>query len=439
MKRDTLIYNGTILTVNADFHIIDNGYIGIGDGKILDIGSSRTSDPLPDAVETVDAEGGIILPGLVNTHTHLPMTLFRGLADDLPLMTWLEEHIFPAEGRYIDPETVAQASLLACAEMILSGTTTCCDGYFHEEDVAKAVESAGIRAVLGQGVVDFPAPGVPDPETHISHALTYIAQWRGRSPLISPSIFCHSPYTCSAETLKRAKAAAGDLLFQIHAAETEWEYGRIEHEQGETPIAYLDRLGILDERTLVIHSVWITEADRSLLRRRGAVVSHCPHSNMKLGSGVAPAAGIWAAGTPVGLGTDGCASSNTLDMFRAMEMTAKLHKVVSGDPTVMDAETVLRMATLGGAEALGLSHLIGSLERGKSADIVILNMAGPHLHPGHCPVSHLVYSAGGADIRDVLVSGKWLLRERRLQTVDWPAVRDAVRGMAAAVASGARP
>ncbi len=433
MNRDTLIHNATIVTVNQGFDIIDNGFIAIRNGSIVDIGASTPDAPRTGAFDGVDADGGIVFPGLVNTHTHLPMTVFRGLADDLPLMTWLQDHIFPAEARHITPETVVQGTLLACAEMILSGTTTCCDGYFHENSVAEAVHTAGIRAVLAQGVIDFPAPGVDNPSSNVSHARAFTEKWRGRSPLIAPSIFCHSPYTCSAKTLKRAKSAAGDLLFQIHAAETESEYRRLWAEQGQSPVAYLDRLGILDARTLVVHGVWLHPEDRAILRRSGAAVSHCPQSNMKLASGVAPAPQLRGAGIPVSLGTDGCASSNTLDMFRTMDMAAKLHKVAACDPTSMDARTVLQMATIGGAEVLGLAHCIGSLEKGKSADLVILDAGSPHFEPMHHAVSHLVYAADGADVRDVMVAGRWLLRRRRLQTLDWPAIRDPVLQIAAAI------
>ena len=435
MDWDTLIHNGTIVTVNPDFDIIENGFVAVKSGRIVDIGAPAPDVDRPAAGECVDAEGGIVFPGLVNTHTHLPMTLFRGLADDLPLMTWLQEHIFPAEGRYITPETVGPATLLACAEMILSGTTTCCDGYFHEDAVAEAVDAAGIRGVLGQGVIDYPAPGVADPSENVAHAVAYAEKWRDRSPLITPSIFCHSPYTCSPGTLQHAKKAAGDLIFQIHAAETWPECQRIQEEQGRSPIAYLDRLGVLDERTLVVHAVWTHTDDLALLNRRRAAASHCPLSNMKLASGIAPAVGMLRAGIPVGLGADGCASSNTLDMFRTMDMAAKLHKVAASDPTVMDARTILEMATMGGAEALGLSDRIGSLEKGKSADIVILDTGSPHLQPVHRPESHLVYSAGGADVRDVMAAGRWVLRDRRLKTLHWPAIRDAVDGIAASIST----
>jgi len=246
------------------------------------------------------------------------MTLFRGLADDLPLSLWLDEFIFPCEAKYLTPETVRVGTLLACAEMLLSGTTTCCDGYFFEDDVASAVYKSGIRGVLGQGVIDFPAPGVPDPSDNIKNAVRFVEKWQNVSPLITPSIFCHSPYTCCQETLKKAKAASDSkgLLFQIHAAETKSEYVRIQSEQHTTPVKYLDRIGSLDENTLIVHGIWLDDDDIEIIAKRRSKVSHNPQSNMKLASGVAPVPSLITAGVTVGLGTDGCASNNDLDLFR---------------------------------------------------------------------------------------------------------------------------
>ncbi len=415
---DHLIYNAVLVTVNADFEIIDNGYIGIEKGRISCIGKGKDDADLPDARNRTDAKGGIVMPGLVNTHTHLPMTLFRGLADDLPLMTWLNDHIFPAEAAHINPESVYWSTLLACAEMILSGTTTCCDGYFHEDYVAEAVDAAGLRAVLGQGVIDFPAPGVPDPAKNIRTAQAFLQKWKEKSPLITPSIFCHSPYTCSEETLKAAKSAAGDHLFQIHAAETVQEREKILADHGMTPVAYLEKAGVLDRQTLLVHGVWIDPEEDDILVRCGATISHNPASNMKLSSGVSPVPRFQKRGIKVGLGTDGPASSNTLDLFRAMDLAAKLQKVHLLDPTAADAESIIRMATIEGAEAIGLGQLTGSLEPGKQADIILLDMEKPHLQPLYSPASHIVYAARGADVTHVMVVGRFLLRDRILLTLE---------------------
>jgi 5-methylthioadenosine/S-adenosylhomocysteine deaminase len=407
---DLLIHNGVLLTVAERTPVIQNGYVGIRKGRIVHVGS-ETDGPRPRAREEIDAKGGLVLPGLVNAHTHLPMTLFRGLADDLPLDRWLNDHIFPAEAGRIRPDTVGEAAKLACAELLLGGVTTCCDGYFLENEVATAVAETGIRAVLGQGVIDFPAPGVPDPSDKISVAREFVQRWKGKSDRVTASIFCHSPYTCSPETLQAAKAAAREagVLFQIHLAETKGEVETIRKEQGCGAAVYLDRLGILDSRTLLVHCVWMDEWDIEVVAERGCGVIHCPESNMKLASGVAPVPAMLAAGIPVGLGTDGAASNNDLDMFGEMAMAARLHKVFSGDPTVLDARTVIRMATLDGARAIGLGDEIGSLEVGKRADLIIVGVDRPGMTPMHHPESQVVYSAGGGDVREVVVGGRTLV------------------------------
>ena len=419
MTFDLLIHNGTILTCNPAFEIIAGGWIGVHGGRIAAIG--RTEGPPPPAArERIDACGGIVMPGLVNTHTHLPMTLFRGLADDLPLEVWLENHIFPAERAVITPETVRWGALLACAEMALSGTTTCCDGYFHEEAAAEAVREAGLRAVLGQGVIDFPAPGVPDPADNIRAARNFADAWLGRTGTITPSIFCHSPTTCSERTLAAAKELCRELglLFQVHAAETRRERDRFQTAHGLSPIAWLDRIGVLDPHTLLVHCVWVDAADIALIADRGAAVSHNPESNLKLGSGIAPAAAMLAAGIAVGLGTDGAASNNDLDLLPAMDLAAKLHKVDGMDPTLISAESAIRMATIEGARALGMEREIGSIELGKQADLILIDTRQPHLTPMHHPASTVVYAAGGADVATVLVAGRPLVRDRRLLTVE---------------------
>ena len=420
MKFDLVIHNAVIVTVNPDFDIIKNGVIGIRDGSIERVQEGGKDVSSCPASEYIDAKGGIVMPGLVNAHTHLPMSLFRGLADDLPLAEWLNDHIFPAEGRHITPETVRTGALLSCLEMLLSGTTTCCDGYFFEDEVAEAISLSGIRAVAGQGVIDFPAPGVPDPSRNVETTVAFVEKWKHRSPLVTPSIFCHSPYTCSAETLKKAKQAADRLgvLFQIHVAETKYERDQSLAVTGTTPAAYLDSLGVLDENTLAVHAVWVDENDMDILARRGVNIAHAPESNMKLAAGVAPVPRMIEKGLTVGLGTDGCASNNNLDLFGEMDMAAKLHKVTAFDPTVMDARTVVRMATIMGARAIGLGDRIGSLEPGKQADIIIIDTRKPHLTPMYHPESHLAYAVRGADVRDVLVAGRALVRDYRPVDLD---------------------
>ncbi len=415
---DRIIHNGCVVTLNPEFDIVEDGVVCIQDGLIARI--EKKAPDFSSAGEWIDADGGLILPGLVNTHGHLPMSIFRGLADDLPLAEWLNDHIFPAENRFINSDSVKTGAWLSCLEMLLSGTTTCCDGYFLEDSVAEAVLDTGIRAVLAQGVIDFSAPGVSEPAQNLEIATTYVSKWQNASDRIIPSIFCHSPYTCSKETLVRAKEAAAKagVCFQIHVAETKNEAARIQNEHGLSPVKYLDSLGVLDEQTLVSHAVWVDDGDIDILSSRGVGISHNPESNMKLASGVAPVPKFINAGIPVGLGTDGCASNNNLDLFTEMDTAAKLHKVVSQDPTVMDARTVLRMVTIEGARALGLDDRIGSIEPGKWADLIVIDLRQPHLTPMYHPASHLVYAVRGSDVRDVFVQGVPLVRNRQVIGLD---------------------
>ncbi len=436
MTYDMVIHNGVIVTVNDGFDIIENGFVSISGCRIAAIGTNEHQQ-VPRADQVIDAGGGIVLPGLVNTHNHLPMTLFRGMADDLPLTEWLNDHIFPVETRTITPETARLGALIGCAEMILSGTTTCCDGYFFEDSVAEAFLASGMRGVLGQGVIDYPAPGVSDPSDNVGTARRFVEKWAGISPIISPSICCHSVYTCSKETLTKSKDTAGhhNVLFQIHASETRSERMQFESEHGITPTEYLKELNILDRKTLLAHCVWVDEKDIAIIAESGAAVSVNTESNMKLASGIAPVQKFVDAGIPVGMGTDGCASNNDLDLFKEMDMAAKLHKADSLDPTVMDAKTVLKLATMGGAEAVGLKDHIGSIEIGKQADIIILDTRKPHLTPMYNPVSHIVYAASGSDVKDVIIAGKRVVRDYHLLTVDLESILQEVNGLAKTIKS----
>jgi len=432
---DTLITNGIVLTMDADGRIIENGSVAIKDSKIVWLGRARETDHArADAV--IDANGGIIMPGLINTHTHVPMTIFRGLADDLPLDVWLNQHIFPAEATFINNENVALGTQLACAEMLLSGTTCFCDGYFLEDRVAQEVSKTGMRAVLGQGVIDFPAPGVPEHQENVAVATGFVEIWHAKSALIQPAIFCHSAYTCSAATLSAAKSAASDLgvIFQIHAAETKAEAGMIQSGQGQSPVQYLNKHGILDANTLLVHAVWVDDDAIASIKDSGAAVSHNPESNMKLASGIAPVPKYLTAAIPVGLGTDGCASNNDLDLFAEMDMTAKLHKVALLDPSTTDAHTILKMATIEGARAIGLDKQIGSLEPGKQADLIVIDTQKPHLIPLYSPISQVVYAVRGSDVRDVMVAGKILVRNRSLLTLDWEEIQEHIYALQAEIA-----
>lgn len=427
-NADILISGGLILAMDEVGTCIENGFLAISGDHIAGLGTNPELSGW-QAREHIDAQGKLIIPGLINTHTHLPMSLFRGMADDLPLEQWLQEHMFPAEAKFIIPENVRAAVQLSVSEMLLSGTTTCCDGYFLAHHVADTVARTGLRAVLGQGVIDFPAPGVPDSRDNIRVAEDFVRQWLDRQGMISPSIFCHSLYTCSEQTLRAAKRTADELgvLFQIHVSETRLEAKQCRQNHGCSPLQYLEKLGLLDQQTLLVHAVWVDDADIEIISKTRAGVVHCPESNMKLGSGIAPIPRMLSEGVPVGLGTDGCASNNDFDLFGEMDMAAKLHKAHQLDPIVMDAQTVLRMATIDGARILGLENEIGSLEAGKQADLLMIDLAKPHLTPIYNPVSHLVYAAKGADVNDVMIAGQWVVRNRRLLTMDVEAVMDEVK------------
>jgi len=429
-EKAVLVAGGTVVALDKDNRVIENGAVLVLGDRITDVGTvAELQKNFRGTV--VDASGCIVMPGLVNAHTHLPMSLFRGLADDLPLMVWLNEHMFPAEAAHIRPETVYLGTLLSCAEMLLSGTTCCCDGYFHEESVAKAMAEAGMRGILGQGVIDFPAPGVSDPTRNVDEAVRFVKSIKGKYDRIEPSIFCHSPYTCSAETLIKAKQAAREhgVLFQIHVAETDGEHEQSIEKTGLSPVAYLESLSVLDDRTLLVHAVAVDEQDLAIIKQSGASVAHAPESNMKLASGVSPVPDMLAMGIPVGLGTDGSASNNDLDLFGEMSTAAKLHKVIRKDPTALNAETVLRMATIGGVKALGLGRITGSLESGKKADLIVVNMRKPHLVPMYCPISHLVYSVRGSDVRDVMVDGRMVVADGKLLTMDVERLMAEVRAL----------
>jgi 5-methylthioadenosine/S-adenosylhomocysteine deaminase len=432
MNTDILIINSTILPLShSGPDLIENGFIAIEGDVISAMGPMVDLPGSSKAEKTIDAAGHLAMPGLVNTHTHAPMTLFRGLADDLPLMTWLNEYIFPAEAKNVNEEMAYWCSKLAAAEMILSGTTTVADGYFLEDSVAEAFIDCGIRSVVAQGVIDFPAPGVPDPGENVTAAETFIERWQDKSSLLIPAVFCHSPYTCSPETMIRAKEMArlNDAMLFIHLAETRTEVEQIQEQHYTTPLRYLESLGILDEDTVCVHCVWLDDDEIEILAKSEAKVSTCPQSNMKLASGIAPLKKILAAGIPVGLGTDSCASNNTLDMFAEMDMCAKLHKVKDLDPTALQAKTVLEMATRGGAYVIGLEQEIGSLTPRKKADIILLDMMQPHLQPFYNP-DQLVYAACGADVKSVIIDGKIVMQDRQILAFDVDETMAKVRKLA---------
>lgn len=437
LNHDLLITNATLLANPADGHLQEAAYLAVADGAIAGIGKMADLPALPGADRIIDAAGNLLMPGLVNCHSHGAMILFRGLADDLPLMTWLNEHIFPAEARLVDAEMVYWCSKLAAAEMIMGGTTTVADAYFYEDAAAKSFCEAGLRAVAAQGIIDFPAPGMPDPTQNIAAAANFLSAWQGKTPLLTPALFCHSPYTCGPETLQRAKALAREAgsLFFIHLAETREEVAQLMEQHGRTPVGLLHGLGLLDEKTVCVHCVWLEEGDIGLLRETGAKVVTCPESNMKLGAGIAPLAGLLGAGIPVGLGTDGCASNNDLDLFQEMASCARLHKVAAHAPTRLPAAALLGMATGAGAGVLGLAGQTGRLAQGLRADCIIIDGRQPHLTPFHNPET-LVYAGRGSDVSTVLIDGRVVMEERRILSFDLAETLGEVRRLARRVKAG---
>jgi 5-methylthioadenosine/S-adenosylhomocysteine deaminase len=429
MAWDYLIHNALVLTMAPGAGPLAHGYVAIAGGKIAAVGQAEVPQDLPGARERLDAQGDLVLPGLVNTHCHAPMVWFRGLADDLPLQQWLTEFIFPAEGGWLDADKVYRGTLLAAAEMIRGGITTVADGYFFEAEVRRALSDAGLRAVVAQGVVDFPAPGVPDPARNLTVAAEFLDSGAAYRERLTSAIFCHSPYTCGPETLQKAKdlTRARGAPFFLHLAETREEVASLNRRTGRSPAAYLDHLGVLDELTVAVHAVWLEPADLELLARRRVKVSHCPESNLKLAAGVAPIPELLKLGVTVGLGTDGAASNNNLDLWGEMSLAARLHKVWGHDPTLMPAARVVALATREGARVLGLGETTGTLALGKAADLIVVALDQPHLTPLYDPYSHLVYAARSADVRHVMVDGRWLLRDRQFTSLDWPALAGSVR------------
>ena len=429
MASDWLIHNALVLTMEPGAVPLPRGYVAVEAGRIRAVGQAASSRDLPPARERLDAQGALVLPGLVNTHCHAPMVWFRGLADDLPLQQWLTDCIFPAEGGWLNADKVYQGALLAAAELIRGGITTVADGYFFATEMRRALADAGLRAVVAQGVVDFPAPGVPDPARNLEVAAAFLDTGAAFGDRLTSAVFCHSPYTCGPETLARAKdlTRARGVPYFLHLAETREEVADLQRQTGLSPAAYLDRLGVWDEATVAVHGVWLEPRDQELLAKRGVKVSHCPESNLKLAAGVAPIPALLANGVTVGLGTDGAASNNNLDLWGEMSLTARLHKVWGHDPTLLPAAQVVAMATKDGAAVLGLGGATGTLAPGKAADLIVVDLNQPHLTPLYDPYSHLVYAARAADVRHVMVAGRWLLFDRRFTTLDWPALAETAR------------
>jgi len=426
---DILITNGIVLTMNETSDEIASGAVAIIEDRITAVGSA---DECSDwrASKMIDARGGIIMPGLVNTHTHAAMTCFRGIADDLPLMTWLDDYIFPAEAK-LDNQKVYCGTLLACAEMIMSGTTCFCDMYLFEDAVARAAKHAGVRAVVGEVLYDFDSPNYGPIDQGFAYTERLIEKWHDE-PLITIAVEPHSPYLCAPKLLKKAFALTQihGLPMVIHLSEAQSEVDGMMKQYKRTPVQHLAEIGVLAPNVLACHCVVLSDEDTELLRSYAVKVSHNPESNMKLASGIAPISELLSAGVCVGLGTDGCASNNNLDLFLEMDTAAKLHKVKQLDPTVLDAHTILKMATIQGAKALGLGEITGSLEAGKKADIIVIDTHKPHLTPMYNPTSHLVYAARGSDVITSIINGRIVMENGNLLSLDPAKTMDDVKRIA---------
>ncbi len=425
-----------VVTQDNKREVFRDASILIQDGEIKQIGKNLRSP----ADSEVDGHGKIAMPGLINTHTHLSMTMFRGYADDMLLQDWLQKKIWPLEAK-LTGEACYYGALLGSAEMIQSGTTSFMDMYFFMDDVAKAVAESGLRGFLSYGIIDLSDPGKARMEQEKSRKFLDYIKGLG-NPRIRFALGPHAPYTCSAETLVWAKefAEKNDVINHVHVAETRKEQADSQQQHGLRVVEYLDKIGALSKKMLAAHCVWLTKSEVALLAKSGAAVAHCPVSNMKLASGgVAPLPEMFEAGVPVGLGTDGAASNNSLDMFETMKVCALLHKAHRWDPTVLNAQTVLDLATIQGAKALGVEREIGSLEPGKRADIILVDAKSPNMNPVYgkeTVVSDLVYSASSANVHTTIVDGQVLMENRQFKTIDVGQIVARTRELATELAHG---
>jgi len=418
-----IVTNGTVVTMDSGERVLTPGAVAIDGTDIVAVDTPEAIRKQFRAAETIEAWGSVIMPGLINTHTHAPMVMYRGLADDLALMDWLQKYIFPAEAKTVSPEFVRAGTRLAALEMIQSGTTTYADMYYFEEEIAKETRAAGLRGVLGQTIIQFPVPDAKTPAEGLARAEAFIKEFKS-DPLITPAVAPHAMYTLDGPTLMACRDLAKRYRVPtiIHLAETQDEARTARERHQASPVAYLESLGFLGPGVLGAHGVWVNEQEIAILKARHVAVSHNPESNMKLASGTAPVPGYLAAGVTVGLGTDGAASNNDLDMFEAMRTASFLHKLQTNDPRAVSAKTALMMATIGGARALGMDKHIGSLEPGKRADLIVVSMSSARQTPMYDPISHLVYTTNGDHVQTTIVNGKVLMRGRKMLTLNEDAV-----------------
>lgn len=413
-----------IVTMDAQRRVIENGAVAIQGDHIAAVGPRAEIERRFTARRRLDRPEALIAPGLIDTHTHAPMSLFRGIADDNRLQDWLEKYIFPAEAKNVNAEFVRWGARLACLEMALAGTTTFTDMYYFEDALASATKEAGLRGVLGQTIIGFPAPDYKTPTAALAATEKYIQRFRN-DPLITPAVAPHSVYTTPGDVLKSSRALANkySVPLLIHLSETRRENEQTRTKHGMSPTQLLESLGVLNGRLLGAHGVWLDDADLAILKRHGAGLAHCPTSNTKLASGIAPVVKILSLGIPMGLGTDGFAGSNDdADLMKEMPLAAKLQKVTLMDPEALPARQALEMATIIGARALGLEQQVGSIEPAKRADLITIRLDGPNATPMYNIYSLMVYSLKTRDVNDVMVNGRTVVRDQRMLTLDAAAV-----------------
>jgi 5-methylthioadenosine/S-adenosylhomocysteine deaminase len=418
-KVDLLINGGTIVTMDGDRLILEDGALVVKDDVISSIGFRSDLEKKYIADQTIDARGKLVLPGFINGHTHVPMTLFRGLHDDVTLDEWLHKYIFPAEAKNVTEEFVRWGTRLAAAEQIRGGITTFADMYYFEGAVAEETKKAGMRGVLGETFIDFPAPDNKDEAEMLAYTEKFLKRWQN-DPLIHAAPAPHSIYTCSQKTLQDAAALARkyNAPILIHVAEMKKELDDSRAQNGTTPVQYLNKIGILGPDVVAAHCIFVDDTDRKLLAEKQVGCVHNPSSNMMLASGVSPVPELRAAGVPVGLGTDGPAGSNNdLDLMEEMDLAAKLQKITKMNPLALGAKAVVEMATIDGAKALHMEKEIGSLEAGKKADIIVISLNEPNAVPMYDVYAQLAYALKGNDVETVVIGGRVVMREHQLLTV----------------------
>jgi 5-methylthioadenosine/S-adenosylhomocysteine deaminase len=422
-RADLIVVHGTVVTMDPQRRILQDGAVAVQGDTIAAIDSTVDIQANYEAGKVIDARGALIMPGLINAHTHMSMSLFRGLADDLSLDDWLNKYIFPAEHRYVTADFVTWSTRLSLLEMLRGGTTTVADMYYFEEEVAEATKEAGMRGVLGETLIGFPSPDSPTSAAALTYTEKFLKHWKG-DPLITPAVAPHSIYTCSETLLKEsaALAQANQAPLLIHVAEAPFETEKSRHEHGLTTVQYLARIGVLGPNVLGAHCIWLDQADVETVAHFSVGCSFNPSSNMKTAAGLMPAVELLSAGVAVGLGSDGAASNNNQDMFEEMDLAAKEQKFARMDPRALAAKQVVEMATITGARALHLEKQIGSLESGKKADLILVDTTAAHATPMYDVYSAIVYSLKSTDVRTSIVGGKVVMEDRRMLTLDEPAI-----------------